>query len=187
MSKPVKHPGRVKMLKAVKTGKVSFREHLEDCDDCRRLFRLLSQYDVSGNTELDRPSIQAVEAWAAVPLLYGRNGRVTHVPGEVSFDSWSHRPALELRDIGVGQTRRVCLKAGTIQLEIVAGRLQEQWEFTARIYKRKVATSEFVLRAGRCKLLAKSRGFYHWSSRTAPRTIRLLSPSLEVDFEKLSW
>jgi hypothetical protein len=83
--------------------------------------------------------------------------------------------------------RRLCLKAGKLSLEIVAERRQDCWEFVGRVYDSKKVSSEYVLRVGAKKLLPRSQGFYHWSSKGTPRTLRLLSQDLQVEFERLSW
>jgi hypothetical protein len=181
------HPAREAMMKAIKTGKVSFQEHLDECESCRREFELLSRYLVASNPPITRPDAGAMEGLAAIPLVYESASRRRLVKGAITFDSWSQRPVTQLRDAGVGLTRRVCLEANGVTLEIVAEREQAEWEFTARIYQKNRVSSEYVLRIGRQKLLPKSQGFYHWSSKRAPGKIRLLSSSVEVRFEGLSW
>jgi hypothetical protein len=94
---------------------------------------------------------------------------------------------VELREATVGLTRRVCLEAGEVSLEIVAERRREGWDFVARIYKLQEVTSEFALRVGSRRVLPRSQGFFHWSSKRTPGSLELVSSSLHVSFEGLSW
>lgn len=187
MNQAERHPGREAMVKAIKTGKISFQAHLEKCEPCRREFELLRQFSIVGRPPVARPDSAAVDRFAAIPLIFDEASLRRTVSGNLTFDSWSQQPIAQLRDAGVGLTRRLCLEANRITLEIVAERQQDQWEFVARVYHKKEVSSEYVLKIGRQKLLPRSQGFYHWSSKRAPGKIRLLSKSLEVCFEGLSW
>lgn len=175
------------MMKAIKMGKIPFQAHLDTCETCRREFTLLSRFSVAGREPISRPNHDSIDRFTAIPLIYDEGKSRRKVAGSLSFDSWSHRPAAQLRDTGTGLTRRLCLDADGVTLEIMAERQQDQWEFVARVYHKNVVSSEYVLRIGKQKLLPRSHGFFHWSSRRAPGRIRLLSESLEVCFEGLSW
>ena len=187
MNQTERHPGREAMMKAIKTGKIPFQGHLEQCESCRREFELLSAYSVAGAKPVRKPDADAIERYSAIPLIYEDASARRVVAGSLTFDSWSQKPVAQLRDAGVGLTRRLCLEANGITLEVVAEREQDRWEFVARVYQKKAVSSEYVLRIGRLKLLPKSQGFYHWSSKRAPAKIGLLSQSIEVSFEGLSW
>ncbi len=187
MTRSDRHPGRKAMKKAIKTGIVPFEAHLEECPACRKEFDLLREFPVSGQPPLRKPSTQAVDRFAAIPLLYKNSKNVRHIAGAVTFDSWSQQPLAQLRDAGVGLTRRICLEAGSTRLEIMAERKRDGWEFVARVYEAERVSSEYVLRVGRQKLLPRSQGFFHWSSKRAPKVLRLASNGVEIDFEGLKW
>jgi hypothetical protein len=182
-----KHPGRKAMIAAIKTGRIAFEAHLKTCRQCREVFEVLSRFPVAGRDRIAQPTPGALDRYAAVPLIDHRSIQSRRVTGRVSFDSWANRPAAQIRDVTVGLIRRICLKAGKLSLEIVAERRQDNWEFVARVYDKKAVSSEYVLRVGAKNLLPRSQGFYHWSSKGTPRTLRLLSQDLQVDFERLSW
>ncbi len=187
MNQARRHPGREAMMKAIKMGKIPFQAHLDTCDTCRREFEFLSRFPVAGGKPITKPDIGSIQRLASIPLMYEDTKPRRMIAGRSSFDSWSQRPLAQLRDTGAGLTRRLCLEGNGVTLEIMAERGHDRWEFVARVYHKKVVSSEYVLRIGRQKLLPKSQGFYHWSSRRAPGKIRLLSESLEVCFEGLSW
>jgi hypothetical protein len=175
------------MLKAARTGLVPFRSHLEKCETCRALFTLLSRFPLAGQTEMARPPSDTVDRYALIPLLSEPHSRRPSLTGSVCYDSWAHRPAPELRDIPLGSVRRIRLEARPISFEVVAERRQDGWDFVARVYRANEVTSEFVLRIGSRSLLPRSQGYYHWSSKRTPRAVRLLSRSLQVKFEDVSW
>jgi hypothetical protein len=87
----------------------------------------------------------------------------------------------------MGLERRLELHAEGVTLKLVAERQSDGWDFVARVYRDGKATTEFIVQVGRRKLVPLSRGFYNWSSTRPPNIIRLLSPALRVDFERLSW
>ncbi len=182
-----RHPGRKALIGAVASGCNHFAAHLENCVECRELFEALARFPVAGRERIAQPTPGALDRFAAVPLIDRKPNSLRRITGQVVFDSWANRPSAQLRDVTVGLIRRVCLTAGKLSLEIVAERRQDSWEFVARVYDNKTVSSEYVLRVGAKKLLPRSQGFYHWSSKGTPRTLRLLSQELQVEFERLSW
>lgn len=136
---------------------------------------------------MEEPSSDAVASWAAIPLLDSEPTRPVRHHGSISFDSWAEAGAVAIRDISIGDVRRLVLTAGSISFEIVAERLQQGWECVARVYDKGNVTSGFVLRVGRRRLLASTQSFYHWTSKQGPRGIALLSSGREVEFENPSW
>jgi len=175
------------MIEAIKTGQIPFKAHLDKCRECREVFEALSRFPLAGRVPIARLTPGALDRYAAVPLIDRQPASAQRITGQVAFDSWANRPAAQIRDVTVGLIRRVCLQAGKLSLEIVAERRQDCWEFVARVYDRKTVSSEYVLRVGAKKLLPRSQGFYHWSSKGTPRTLKLLSQDLQVEFERLSW
>ncbi len=182
-----KHPERKEMLRAIKTGKVPFRSHMDECKECRDLYTALSSFPVSGKPSMIQPSRDALASSMAVPALSRSRKPVRKVVGRLSFDSWTASPALDTREAPLGITRRICLEAGAVTLEIVAERTREGWDFVARAYRSGKVASEFALRVGRNSILPRAQGFYHWSSARAPRVINLRSPDLHVSFKGLTW
>jgi hypothetical protein len=187
MKTELKHPSHTSMLTAIRKGTVPFQVHLKQCETCRNLFELLKQFPLMDSAPIVEPNAQAIERHTAIPLLCDRKLATQLLKGTIVFDSWSQQPSLQLRDVGTGFMRRLRLKAREITLEIVAQRHQRLWEFTARVYRGRKASYRWVLRVGGKKLLPQSLGFYHWSSKRAPRSIRLSTRSKQIDFEKLAW
>lgn len=130
---------------------------------------------------------EAVSRLAAIPMTARQIKPERRTAGRVHRDSWVDLPALALRDSGVGLERRLVFSAGHIRLELVAQRTRGGWEFVARVFENDTAVTEYVLRAGRQTLAPAADGYYFWRAEHAPRTIRLLSPQVQVDFEKVSW
>lgn len=181
------HPTRAAMIRAIQSGDIPFAEHLERCPVCRNQFGLLKRFPVSGYPPIAAPDKHGVERYAAIPLVYGKITPSRLRAGKISYDSWSRVPAMQLRDIGPGATRHLRLTAGTTTLELVAERQQDRWEFTARVYYGKEVMARWALYAGGRKLLPRSLGFYHWSSRHRPRIIRLMTRYEMIQFERLPW
>ena len=181
------HPTRAALLKAVRTGRIPFREHLKHCPACRSLFELLRAFPLAGQKPLCRPSAQAMSRLAAIPALVGTGATPRRRTGNIEFDSWSHMPALQLRDLGPGSVRRLSLKAGRTTLELVAEQHEGHWEFTARVYQSGRVSSCWALSAGGRRLLPQSMGFYLWTARQAPRTISISNDTEAIEFGGLSW
>jgi len=135
----------------------------------------------------DEPSDEAIKRYDLIPLYYGKETSGATVHGKIAYDSWSQGAAVSLRDITEGHVRRIQLRAKNISLEIVAERRQNHWEYIARIYYNQKVTHDFILKVGARKVLPFSGGFYHWTSRTVPGTIKLLSYKQNILFDKLLW
>lgn len=187
MKTELKHPSQAAMLTAIRKGTTPFQTHLKQCETCRNIFELLKQFPLEGLPSIEEPNPHAIERHTAIPLLYDRRSATQLLKGNVVFDSWSEQSAIQLRDVGTGFMRHLCLKAREITLEVVAQRHQHLWEFTARVYQDRKASFRWLLRVGGKNLQPQSLGFYHWSSKRTPRSIRLLTRSRQIDFEKLAW
>ena len=133
------------------------------------------------------PPDEAVDRYAAIPLLFESLPDQEPMIGRVAYDSQAHGHTVGLRDVTDGYVRRLRLTAGRIVMDLVAERRENQWEFVARVYSGSEVTHDFVLKIGGRKLLAGSGGFFHWSSRSVPRKLRLLSYDTTVLFEGMSW
>jgi len=181
------HPSRTAMIRAIKSGNITFAEHLDRCPTCRNQFEFLKQFPLSGRPPIMAPDMHGLERYASIPLVSGKIAPSHILKGRTSYDSWSQLPAMQLRDFGPGATRHLRLTAGMTTLELVAERVQKRWEFTARIYHAKKVTARWAIYAGSRRLLPRSLGFYHWSSNQRPRIIRLITGCEMIQFERLSW
>ena len=135
----------------------------------------------------EEPSDAALARYELIPLYYGSEEAPATVHGTVAYDSWAQAGAVSLRDVTEGHVRRLQLTAKNISLEIVAERRRDYWEYIARLYHHGKVTHDFVLKVGARKVLPFSGGFYYWTSRTVPATVKLLSYKQKVLFDKLSW
>jgi len=187
MKKSENHPDRASLLNAAATGEVPFASHLKRCAQCRELFELFVQYGPDERLKDLAPPPQSVARAAAVPKLVESRRPARAVSGRLAFDSWADLPAVQFRSAVGSLERRVRLEAGPYTLELVAERGQSEWEFVARIYDRDKVTSEFILKAGRRKLVPRSQACYYWSAKNPPRVLQLLSSELKIDFGKLTW
>ncbi|MDH4155978.1 MAG: hypothetical protein OEW00_01705 [candidate division Zixibacteria bacterium] len=136
---------------------------------------------------IEQPSCDAVSRFELIPLFCGSEKSVPSVHGTTAYDSWAGNSPVALRDATDGHVRRIQLKAKSLSLEIVAERRQNHWEFVARVYSGQKVKHDFVLKVGARKVLPFSGGFYHWTSRSVPYSIRLLSYKRRVIFDKLLW
>ena len=134
----------------------------------------------------ERPTADALDRLGAIPLLSQTADVVPESSGLVAFDSWAGM-APARRDITPGHIRRVQLKAGKITLEIVAERQKGEWEFVARAYQGRTVKHDYVIKVGRKRFLAQSGGFFHWTSKSVPRIVELLSHKRKLVFEELAW
>ncbi len=187
MKKTEIHPDRASMLKAIQTGEVPFSSHLVRCAECRELYELFVQYRPDERLNDLEPSSQSVARARAVPKLVESRSPARAITGGVAFDSWADLPAVQIRSAVGTLERRIRLEAGKYTLELVADRVQTEWEFVARIYDRHQVTSEFILQVGRRKLVPQSQRCYFWSAKNPPKTMQLLSSALKIDFGKLTW
>lgn len=175
------------MLKAIKEGRIPFAAHLDRCSDCRSLYALLQAGAVPGAEPLAQPGEAAMARFRTVPLGFEDVRPSTRRSGRVAFDSWRAAGAVAIRDVGVGDVRRLVLQAGKVSLEVVADRRADGWEFVARVYAEKAVSSEWAIRVGRKKLLPGVQGFYRWRSKRGPRSLRLVTAKQEIVFDSLSW
>lgn len=141
---------------------------------------------LQGTHELQTPSAQARSRWHAIPLLFEDSGSSRQMSGHIGFDSWAGT-AVGLRDIDDGHVRHLQFEAGTIKVELVAERKTIGWEFVARIYARGAVAHEFVIEAGRKRILPQADGFYVWNSKALLRKLRLLSVDRQIVFGGISW
>ena len=136
---------------------------------------------------IEQPSGEAISRFELIPLFCGSEKPAAFVHGTTAYDSWAGNSPVALRDATDGHIRRIQLKANRLSLEIVAERRQNHWEFVARVYYGQNVKHDFVLKVGTRKILPFSGGFYHWTSRSVPYSIRLLSYKQHVIFDKLLW
>ncbi len=159
----------------------------DDSRDLNALSELLTDYAKDRTPQINQPHESVLKRFSAIPLLHHIPKNLHHRTGSIDFDSWRQIPAVQLRDIAPGFIRRICLKAKSIKLEIVAERQQSDWEFTARVYDDGEISMEWVLAAGKTKMMPKSLGFYQWDSKSTPCRIRLLNQNEQINFEKIKW
>lgn len=153
----------------------------------RKSLSLNRLLDPTGYESADRLSQEALNRFEAIPLLSRDESSIAERTGQISYDTWAGDTAATLRDAAPGYIRRVTLKAGQLILELVAERRKTDWEFVARVYEGNEIRHDFVLRAGRNRVLPRSGGFYRWSSVAVPRLVRLNSYDSNISFQELSW
>ncbi len=163
-------------------------DSIEITADLNSIEELLKDQAMLGLTqEVFEPSDESVARLSAIPLLFDEPPAASTRAGEVVYDSWSHGPAVALRDITDGHIRRIQLQAGRISVEIVAEKSKGKWEFVARVYRGKKVVHDFVISVGRKKLLSESGGFFRWSSKAVPRRIGLVSTGESLTFKEIAW
>ena len=136
--------------------------------------------------EIQMPSAQARSRCHAIPLLFEGALNLRQISGRIGLDSWEGA-GIGLRDISDGHVRRLKFEAGPITVELVAERRNDGWEYVARIYKKNDVAHEFVLEAGRRRILPHSDGFYLWTSNNLLRGIRLIALDRQIDFGGIQW
>ena len=148
---------------------------------------LVSRFSVVGRPLIERSSHAAVGRVKEIARGGAAGETGGTIRGELSFDSWQGMPAVALRDAGPGCERRLRLTAGRFELDIVAERGEEEWEFIARVYEKGRVLTGFALKAGRRKIVASSQGFFHWQCKRPPQRLVLQSPAMSIDFGAVSW
>ena len=133
------------------------------------------------------PPAESLARLGAIPLLFDEPLNVATGFGTIVYDSWAEGPAVALRAIKDGHTRRIKLKSGKVSCEIVAERSKGQWEFVARVYRGKSVAHNFVITVGKKKLLSETGGYFRWSSKRVPRKLELTSNEERFKFEEISW
>jgi len=182
------HPSRSDMLKAIASGRIPFKKHLEDCTVCSDLFGFLRDVEYQKSIEAARPTDRLIARCVRIPLIENSRNPRTVRHGALISDSWQGMPAPALRDAASGLERRIRLASDSIILDLVAERRPSGWCFFARAYDgENVASSHFVLQVGREKLTAGPREMYVWQSVHPPRKINLLSSETRIEFDKIDW
>ncbi len=188
MTPKPEHPERDELIKAAESGSVPFKDHLEDCMDCRKLFEFFQVFLRAAPGGLLEPSEEAMARHVAIPISEGSRHAVKKLKGSIAYDSWAQVPALALRDAGKGAERRLRLEAGNLILEFSAERQGDTWDFTARAYHNEQAVSSgYILKADRREVIAGEQNCFFWSSQQPPRKLQLVSPDIAVDFGFLKW
>ncbi len=136
--------------------------------------------------ELLAPPDRARSRWHAIPLLFDDSSKSRQIAGRVGFDSWA-TAAVGLRDIDAGHVRHLQFEAGPIKVELVAERRSDGWEFVARVYAKNAVAHEFVLEAGRRRILPHADGFYLWNSKSLLRKLRLIAVDRQISFGGIKW
>jgi hypothetical protein len=182
------HPSHSEFYEALTGGPVPFENHLKHCKACQIEWQLLKLVFPEGRISApETPSELHLARLEAIPILKAdRLGR-SSVSGEVAYDSWSGLSPMQVRDAARGFERRLRLRAGHVELEIVAERELAGWKFSARAYVNGEPSGGFVLKVGRKILTPEFRNCFYWSSERPPRTIRLLSTSKEITFAAILW
>ena len=187
MAKPDHHPTREELLQALTAGTNPFENHLKKCKACRAEWEMLKlAYPEGVVPQTEAPSEAHLAALEAIAVLKSDRRRAA-VTGELAYDSWSGLSSMQVRDAARGFERRLRLRAGRIELEIVAERELTGWKFSARAYIDKVPSGGFALKVGRKTLTPEFRNCFYWSSERPPKTMRLLSASEEIVFRAIPW
>ena len=183
-----KHPEPSEFFEALTLSRAPFEDHLKRCRACRTKWELLKlTYPGASLTAPELPSAAHQARLEAIPILKADKTRRSSVAGELAYDSWSGLSPVQLRDAARGFERRLRLKAGQVELEIVAERELTGWKFSARVYVNGEPSGGFALKIGRQVLTAEFRDCFYWSSQRPPRTVRLLSSSEEIVFAAIPW
>jgi hypothetical protein len=187
MPRKPKHPSPAEFFEALASGSVTIEEHLKLCRTCRTNWQLLKLVYPQGVTTPDIPEEAHLAKLEAIPILRTDKHRRSSVAGEVTYDSWSGLSPVQVRDAARGFERRLRLKAGQVELEIVAERELTGWKFSARVYSDGEPTGGFALKVGRKVLIPEFRCCFYWASERPPRTVRLLSTTEEIVFGAIPW
>jgi len=151
----------------------------------RELADAMESFDA--DESLDSAPGDMLDRCGSIPLLFDPPTDTRLVDGRVSYDSWSQGPSVPLRDRIDGHIRKLRLRAGDYQIEMVAEKRDQRWEFTARIYRRERVVHDFVLKVGGRSLMSQSGGFFVWNSLHVPRVLRAISHNRTLEFEDVSW
>jgi len=181
------HPDRDEMLRALRTGEVTFRQHLAACGSCRSIYDFLLLQRHIEPPSSTAPSPDALCRHSRLPLISSNWVPRRTVMGKSVRDSWTGLPATVTRDSAMGLERSLSFSSAGISLDLVADRTPDGWRFAARCCRDQVPSAEFVLKIGRKRLSPGLHKCYSWTSLKAPRTIELLSPSTRLVFETGLW
>jgi len=192
------HPDRTEMIKAIKSSKIPFEKHLSECDNCRELFQLLTQFAVptsagpakgtdSQTDTITEPPANAVIRAGMIPLLVKASRPRIVSSGYIEHDSWSGMPAMQARNSVSGMERQLQLVAGSVRVGLIAERTHSGWSFIARIYNKESVSSEYVIKVGRQRITSGQSSVYRWQMVRPPRRLVLVSTSGSISFEDVVW
>ena len=178
------YPNRPAILAAAKAGDLSVRELLTPEDQL--FFDLAAAYPVTGEAPLSSAPAAWIKRAAALADPNREPSRLARLLARLTFDSWSHQPAMGTRSVASAE-RRIRFEADGVKLDLRAELRSGAWYFIARIVAAPDESSTCTLVADGTEVFPDNNGFYHWSSPQPPETIVLTSESTTVELASLSW
>ncbi|MBU0982735.1 MAG: hypothetical protein KKA42_02625, partial [candidate division Zixibacteria bacterium] len=129
------HPGRSELLAALTAEAPEVTGHLASCEVCRAEFEVMRLVFPTGTIPtVESPGETHLAKLVTIPARRAGTRDRSTVPGKVAYDSWTGMTGVQMRDAARGTERRLRLSAGSVELELVAGRQLAGWEFSARGY-----------------------------------------------------
>lgn len=177
------YPNRPAVLTAARTGDLAVRKQLTPEDQL--YFDLAARFDVVGEIPLSSAPAAWIKRAGSLADPQPTRSRLARLIGKLTFDSWSHQPALGTRSVASAE-RRVRFEADGLKLDLRAELHSGAWHFVGRIVVQPDEES-YRLVANDEEIFADDTGFFHWSSPNPPSTVALVSGNTTVELAALSW
>lgn len=182
-----KHLSRKELIKAARKNGFPETGHLANCEQCRDEILLLREYNMVNQ----KPLPNAPQAWIkkAIDIAgeVGAGQRIKHLLAKVVFDSWQMPYPVGVRGEQSLSDRRIRFEAKDIGLDLRAEKYEGSWSFVAEINGENIAGSEVILEADKRKYIPGKTGLYQWSSKRAPKNIKLHSRNSIIELPELKW
>ena len=178
------YPNRPAIIAAAKAGDLALRKRLTPDDQL--FFDLVTAYPVAGEAPLSSAPAAWIKKAAALAETSRQPSRLARLLGALTFDSWTHQPALGTRSVAAAE-RRIRFEAEGLKLDLRAELRSGRWHFVARVIAEEHPAAPYTLVADGVEVYPDDNGFYHWSSPNPPATVVLQSDSTTVELAPLSW
>ncbi len=181
-----KHPSRKQIIEAVKSGSLGLADHFKECEDCRLLYELLTQFRLAGELRLPLPPSEWTRRAIAIAEQPEKQSPLRRLAGRLTFDSWTATPAVQVRGAAADE-RRLRFETDEVRLDLRAERDPSGWQFVARVSDVRARPKSWTLVAGTQIVSPDDHGFFLWTAALPPEQLVLQSGSLLVEVTQLSW
>ena len=136
------YPNRPAILAAAKAGDLAVRKRLTPDDQI--FFDLVAIYPVAGEAPLSSAPAAWIKQAAALAEAGRQPSRLTRLIGPLTFDSWTHQPALGTRSVAAAE-RRIRFEADPFKLDLRAEFRSGEWHFVGRLVAAPESAPPFTL------------------------------------------
>ena len=181
------HPDRTELLQGVKSISPDIQSHLESCQDCHEIYKMMQQFQVAGKSELINAPAHLIEK--AVSLIGSSSilQKLKSLSCKIAFDSWANLQPASVRNSSVLDDRRVQIKAENFLFDLRAEKENGKWNFTAQVSIEGTSESDIKIAVGKKEFAVNEFGLIQWSSKLPPKKITLTDKQNKLELPEITW